>query len=420
MFKKIGIVTFADAITKGIGFLIIPVYLGLMPQHEYGEYSFIFSFVGPFSLIIGLSVYVRFIRNFCVDNADISTQEELVSTVFISLFLWLIVVNLLLFFFKSFLLDFYTALFHISEFVDIKYYLILLLLNTGIILLYCYSLLIGRNSTKEIVVFTITKFIFTSISSILFLYFKVLGNESVLNRLFGIFIAEFIVAFTYIIFYVKPYISFEINSTILKAQLKSALPLVPAGLLSLFIVMIDRTLITEHHGLEELASYNLAMAAMMPIHMLMSATQVVWAPHLFSLNSNQLALKQTINIMKISFFVMSAGVAVASALLHLAINYGFISQEYNSVPKIIIFASFGVIASSLIHLNSNMFVHINKTHYLLFVGIIIVAINWIVNILLIPQYSFYGATIAAGIANTIGLIVGLRLLYIILRRLKYA
>jgi len=420
LFKKIGIVTFADAITKGIGFLIIPVYLGLMPQHEYGEYSFILSFVGPFSLIIGLSVYVPFIRNFCVDNADISTQEELVSTVFISLFLWLIVVNLLLFFFKSFLLDFYTALFHISEFVDIKYYLILLLLNTGIILLYCYSLLIGRNSTKEIVVFTITKFIFTSISSILFLYFKVLGNESVLNRLFGIFIAEFIVAFTYIIFYVKPYISFEINSTILKAQLKSALPLVPAGLLSLFIVMIDRTLITEHHGLEELASYNLAMAAMMPIHMLMSATQVVWAPHLFSLNSNQLALKQTINIMKISFFVMSAGVAVASALLHLAINYGFISQEYNSVPKIIIFASFGVIASSLIHLNSNMFVHINKTHYLLFVGIIIVAINWIVNILLIPQYSFYGATIAAGIANTIGLFVGLGLLYIILRRLKYA
>ena len=83
MLKKIGIVTFADAITKGIGYLLLPVYLGLMPQHEYGEYGFILSFVGPFSLIIGLSVYVPFIRNFCVDNADISTQEELVSTVFI-------------------------------------------------------------------------------------------------------------------------------------------------------------------------------------------------------------------------------------------------------------------------------------------------------------------------------------------------
>ena len=67
-----------------------------------------------------------------------------------------------------------------------------------------------------------------------------------------------------------------------------------------------------------------------------------------------------------------------------------------------------------------MFVHINKTHYQLFVGVIILAINWIVNILLIPKYSFYGAAIAAGAANTIGLIVGLWLLYIILRRLKYA
>ena len=420
MLKKIGIVTFADAITKGIGYLILPVYLGLMPQHEYGEYGFILSFVGPFSLIIGLSVYVPFIRNFCVDSADISTQEELVSTVFISLFFWLILVDLLLFFFKSFIIDIYIALFHISEFADIKYYLILLLVNTGIILIFCYSLLIGRKSTKEIVLFTTTKFIFTSISSILFLYFNVLGSESVLNRLFGIFIAEFIVAFTYIIFYIKPYISFEINSTILKAQLKTAIPLVPAGLLGLFIVMIDRTLITEHHGLEELASYNLAMIALMPIQMLMSATQVAWAPHLFSLNSIQLALKQTINIMIISFFVMIAGVAAVSALLHLTINYGFISQEYNSVPKIIIYASFGVIASSLIHLNSNMFVHINKTHFQLFVGVIILAINWMVNISLIPKYSFYGAAIAAGTANTIGLIVGLGLLYIILRRLKYA
>ena len=104
MLKKIGIVTFADAITKGIGYLILPVYLGLMPQHEYGEYGFILSFVGPFSLIIGLSVYVPFIRNFCVDSADISTQEELVSTVFISLFFWLILVDLLLFLFKSCLL----------------------------------------------------------------------------------------------------------------------------------------------------------------------------------------------------------------------------------------------------------------------------------------------------------------------------
>jgi O-antigen/teichoic acid export membrane protein len=337
----------------------------------------------------------------------------LVSTVFISLFLWLILVDLLLFFFKSFIIDIYIALFHISEFADIKYYLIILLLNTGIILVFCYSLLIGRKSTKEIVLFTTTKFIFTSISSILFLYFNVLGSESVLNRLFGIFIAEFLVAFTYIIFYVKPYISFKINATILKAQIKTAIPLVPTGLLGLFIVMIDRTLITEHHGLEELASYNLAMIALMPIQMLMSATQVAWAPHLFSLNSIQLALKQTINIMIISFFVMIAGVAVVSALLHLT------SQEYNSVPKIIIYASFGVIASSLIHLNSNMFVHINKTHYQLFVGVIILAINWIVNILLIPQYSFYGAAIAAGTANTIGLIVGLGLLYIILRRLKY-
>ena len=40
----------------------------------------------------------------------------------------------------------------------------------------------------------------------------------------------------------------------------------------------------------------------------------------------------------------------------------------------------------------------------------VLLINLSVNIALIPNYSFYGATIAAGLANLTGLVVGLSLL----------
>ena len=92
MLKKIGLVTFADAITKGIGYLLLPIYLGLMTQREFGEFSFIFIIISPLSILIGLSLYVPFIRNFCSHKSSHATRKELVSTVFNSLFIWLIII----------------------------------------------------------------------------------------------------------------------------------------------------------------------------------------------------------------------------------------------------------------------------------------------------------------------------------------
>ena len=80
------------------------------------------------------------------------------------------------------------------------------------------------------------------------------------------------------------------------------------------------------------------------------------------------------------------------------------------VPKITIYASIGVIASILMHLTNNMFVYLKKTKYQFGIGLMILLINLSVNIVLIPNYSFYGATIAAGLANLTGLVVSLLLL----------
>lgn len=410
MLKKIGVITIADAITKGVGYLLLPVYLGLMPQEEFGEFSFILSVIGSLSLIISLSLYVPFIRNFCADNSNDNTRRELVSTIFNSLFIWLIIADLLLLLAKPLLINVAISLFNISSFADEKYYLILLLLNTSTVLLYCYSLLMSRKNTHEIVVFMLIKFLFVSVGSLAFIYFNLLGYESVLNRLFGIFIAEISIVLIYIFVYVRPYISLKINISVLKDQFKIALSLIPLGLIGLLTVVIDRGLITKYHGLEELANYNLAMISLLPIQMIMSATQVAWAPHLFSLKNAKDAMRQTIKVMKIALLVMIVGAALLSLAIYLALFYSFIGAEYNSVPEIIIYASIGVVASTLINLNSNMFVHLKKTSYQLIIGLIILSINWSVNIVLIPDYSFYGAAAAAGLSNIVGLLIGLVLL----------
>ena len=114
--------------------------------------------------------------------------------------------------------------------------------------------------------------------------------------------------------------------------------------------------------------------------------------------------------MMCTLFYMIISVPLLSLLIYLALIYNFIGSEYSVVPKITIYASIGVIASILMHLTNNMFVYLKKTNYQFGIGLMILLINLSVNIALIPNYSFYGATIAAGLANLTGLVVGLLLL----------
>ena len=69
-FKKIGLITGVDALTKIIGYLLLPIYLSLMSQRDFGEFTFIFSTIGPISLVIGMSLYIPFIRNFCENSLN--------------------------------------------------------------------------------------------------------------------------------------------------------------------------------------------------------------------------------------------------------------------------------------------------------------------------------------------------------------
>jgi O-antigen/teichoic acid export membrane protein len=274
----------------------------------------------------------------------------------------------------------------------------------------------ARKSTSEIVIFILTKFLLVSLISIFLLYIKPFGFDSVLSRLIGIVAAELVIMIIYLYFIVRPYITLEINLDLLRSHLRLSLPLLPSGLIGLFMVMIDRGLITKHHGLDDLASYNLAMMALMPIPMIMSGLQVAWAPYLFSIKNKIEALKQSIKLIKVAFGLMLGASILISGVVGLAIMFNWIGTEYNSVPKVIIYASLGVVASAIIHLTNNLFLYLKKTKYQLLIVLIILGINWILNILLIPSYSYYGASIAAGLSFIVGLLISIYILFQIINK----
>ncbi len=393
-----------------LGYLLLPVDLGLMPKVEFGEFGFLTSALTYASLILGLYLYVPFIRNYCALDCK-TKKQELVSTIFISLLMWLLLIDILCIIFKPLLIELYANFFAITISIDAKFYLTILLINSGIAMLYCYSLLMARKTTSEIIVFTVFKFAVVTILNLSLLYINPWQQDSVFNRLLSTAIAELVVMMGYVFTIFRSYLKFPVNRVLLQSNLRIAIPLIPSALIGLFIAVIDRRLIAQHHGLTDLANYNLAMQALAPIQMLMSAVQVAWSPHLFSIKNNREALTKSVRLMTVALVVMIAGALSIALAIYLAISSKLISTEYKEVPILILFASVGGIATALVHLNNNMFLQLGITGIQLVITLLLLGANWILNLILVPSYSSYGAAISSGISNILALAIGLFVVY---------
>ena len=415
MLKKIGAITAVDALTKLLGYLLLPVYLGLMPKIEFGEFGYLTSAIAYTSLILGLCLYVPFIRNYCAADNDIE-KKKIVSTIFIGLVLWLLLVDITFVTLKPFLQGVFENFFEIKIFGSIKYYLFIGAINSAIVLLYCYALLMARKTTSEMAFYLLVKFLtFTGIS-IFFIYANPWGKDTVVNRLLGTVVAEFLITIAYVLFKFISYFSWLFDRNVFFANLRIAIPLIPAALISLFTAVIDRRLIAQYHGMADLANYNLALQALAPVQMLMSAVQVAWAPHLFSIKNNRDALQQSMRLIWISLFVMVVATLLITFSVYAAIQLKYISFEYDKVPLVILFASFGAIASALVQLNNNMFVQLEKTSFQFGISLFLLTLNWALNIYWVPSYSIYGAAASAAISNGFCLIAGLYLLKKLVKR----
>ena len=80
-----------DLLVKISGFLLLPVYLRLMTQDEYGLYSYLLSIILTFSTILNFGLYIP-LTKFYQDYHDEKRKGELLFTVAVALISLLFIV----------------------------------------------------------------------------------------------------------------------------------------------------------------------------------------------------------------------------------------------------------------------------------------------------------------------------------------
>lgn len=416
LLKKIAALSIADGITKIFGYILLPLYLLLMTKDEYGEFGYLTSAINYASIFLSLSLYVPYIKKYS-ENIDQKARRELTSTIFSFIAAFLIIIDIILLIQHDQFQILFKEFFEVKEHIPTKYFFIIFLINSSIFGLYFYSLLIGINKVKILNLYVIIKFLLTTIFSIAILHLEFFGLDSVVNRLAGMAIADFFLIIVCIVGLLRNGCTISINFKILREVSVVALPLIPSGIIGLLVGLIDKKLIVEYHGFSEIASYNLALQALAPIQLIMTSIQTIWAPNIFANKSEKSAFSSTKKLMTVLFISMIVISMMIAYLMHQVIGMNVIKGEYSEVPLLIAFLSVGVSLTQLNHLINNMLVKINETKYQLLLSLFLLAISYLSNIMLVPQYSVYGAIISTALSSGIILIFGIAFLEIRLNKI---
>ena len=188
--KKVSIVLSVDIFSKILSFILLPIYLVLMPKIEFGEFTFIYITAITTSTLMSLNFYVVIIK-------DLSKEENILlnKKKFSTLFIFIFVFNILLLITSLFIeynFKIISGFYGIELFKIEKVICILVIIILNVLSLFQYSLILSRKKTYEICFYILGKVIFSNLITIMLLKNVVTEYDTVLVRLFGVLIGEFI------------------------------------------------------------------------------------------------------------------------------------------------------------------------------------------------------------------------------------
>jgi len=391
-FSKVLVV---DVLARASSFILLPIYLKLMTQEEFGLYGYLLSIISAFSLFLNFGLYVSQIRLYPVyrdkeKGAMLFTVNVLLSS---SLFVLLIGVFLS----KT---DYAIIFFMFSHQINYAAYRTIVFLSfiSAVFSLMVYTYFIASEKIALIQFNNLSKMILVNAVVIYFLFAS--HSDGVFVRLKYTLVSEFAVLLFFGAFLIKemhPRFRFDIA----RRSLKIGIPIMLSAVFALLYNLSDRFFLEKYSGFRVLAIYNLGMSIAGVVTILSASFQSIYVPIFFKEKNPVINFKKVKEILRIAIpglLLFGAGlIFITWGMIHLNI----ISKAYQEVIFLLPLLFISSILQFSAHLYNNFMTYFEITYVIVLVNIISNIINVVLNILLIPRFSIYGAALATVIATTI-------------------
>lgn len=385
--KNSAIYTIGDLMPKIITFFMIPILTKYMSDAEYGIYSYIIVLIGLFSMTYMLGLDGALTR-FYYDYKEKGREKELVSSIWLFLFLYDVAISIILLLIGKGLSKLMLK--------DIPYspYFILLVLICFFTTFSSLPLVLVRLK-EQALRFGIFN-ILATITNVLFIfYFVTFKGEGAEGNLKANLFTYIVFSIVYIVINFK-YLKPNINISIVKTALKYGVPLIPHSVGAWILMSSDRFFLNMYSTKEELGIYGLGYQFGMLVYFLIVAINKAYVPFFFKTaveeKENASSIFQDI-IKYYLILIISIGFGLSlfakEIVLIMAQSESFY-PAYSVVPLI----SLAYVFNGFYYMSVNGIFYSKKTYILPFSTGVSAVVATILNYLLIPNYGMYGAAIA--------------------------
>ncbi len=386
LIQSIGIYTFSNVLNSAIPFLLLPILTNYLSTSDYGvlsNYNALINILIPFvSLNLMASLQVIYVKN----KSDFPSYIS--SGIFFMGILTLV--------FTAIIFLFATQL---EQIIGIpKRFIYLTAVYATYQNLVEVLLSIWRMENKAVFygIFRVLRTVIEIlIALILIISFDLSFEGSIYALIYSYGFGSFI---TLIILFRQKLLVKNIKKEHILHLINYGAPLIPHVLGGVVIMYSDKLVITAYHGLASNGIYSVGFMVGQVIGLLQNSFNQAWVPWVFQkLQTGTENDKKTIVKWTYIYFV---GIIVVTLLFYLVspLIFHFLGKSYGAGIEIVLWISLGFAFNGMYKMVSVYYFYEEKTKKLGYISIFTAIFNLILILLLVPKYSFLGASIATMIA----------------------
>lgn len=399
-----------DILVKASAIILLPVYLHLMSQEEYGSFNYILSITYSFSVLLNLGLYIPQSKLYH-DYQDPEQRGKLIYSINTLLVGGLILLVVPVYLFG---LDYHAVRLLFRNSIPYGRYRLWVLLLT-LTSLFAYMLTNFFYTSERIDMikrYSLLRVFAINGISILALYF-LRSRDPVELRFMAIGGVETILL---LVFYGK-YIGRMVRKTdwrLLIKCLQLALPVMLSSLFSIIINFGDKFFLEKNVDYKVLSVYYLGTSCASVISLLSNSLQNVWLPMFFKEKDLSANLRRTKKLVVRLIWIL-AGLSITVTLAVMAcLRWNLIPKSYSQIVYVLPLLLAGQVVICLALLYSNYLIYFERTSLILWSGLVVSINSTLLNMTLIPVWKIYGAAMTLLFSNTSYLVI----YYFIIRHYK--
>lgn len=380
-------VFFWDLLSKGTDYALLPIFLKVLSQEEYGFYTYILYVITTISGIIKLGLDTAISKMYYEENNyERGTMLFSTNMIWVSFFLLILIVGKM----TGWDILFFTEIVNITAFdySQIRYFIFAFiffnLLQTTLNVFFVIDDNIFLYQKYNLI-----KTIGGNIIVILLLLFIAKGNKA----FFRLYLEPilFLISFIPLIIVWFKKMTLRIDFEVIRNSLSIGLPMVGTLIVGVVYNLSDKYYLQKVSGFQTLAVYNLAIFLTLPISLVFMSFNTVWLPQFFQEKSAPQNLQKTNRfflILVVFYFFLMLLILVT---LFISLKVNMLNHSYSNILYIYPFIFVSKVSDTLLQLYNNFIVSWGKTMFnfvaSLFFGILTFSLNY----KLIPIMGINGA-----------------------------